>query len=901
MGSRADTWYNHAAAVCSTGKVNILGFQHGSRRIRGVLILRTGIRSLVRRPLQSILCILGVALGVAVVVAIDLANSSASRAFILSTETVAGRATHQIIGASGSIDQDVYRRLKVELGLEEAAPIVDGYATAIELDRQPLRILGVDVFAEAPFRGYLGGGASRLDLNGFTQFLTRPDSILIGTATASRYGLSAGDHITLRVGDRRQAMRIVGILQPADENSARALDGLGIVDVSAAQELFGLNNRLSHIDLIADGRTSEGRELLARIKAILPEDVRITKPQTRSQSIESLTDAFELNLTALSLLALVVGMFLIYNTITFSVVQRRPLFGTLRCLGVTKEQIFQLVLFETIVLSTIGAILGLGFGLLLGRGAVSLVTQTINDLYYVVNVRSINIAPLTLVKGVGLGIGAAVLAALAPAFEATSIPPISVMKRSNIEQRVRRLLPLVALVGLGLFVIGVLMLLLSSQLVVNLGGIFGVVIGLALVSPLVTVWLMRLCTPLAGRLAGVIGRLATRAVANAISRTSIAIASLMIAVSVIIGLQSMIRSFRVTVETWLGATLIADVYVSPPSSGVNNANSVIDPQLLSDFKAQPGVAAVTSLRRIATDFVVVDNAPSSSTSPDWQTAGLLVVHAETDRQASSFVWTNGDHTAVWNRMLDLDEVQVSEPFANKHGITQQHNVLLLQTGRGQRQFRVVGVYYDYSADQGVILMRREIYDRYWNDPRISSLAIYLTPEFQQHASGFVSDMRQRFAGRDLVITANRELRTQALNVFDRTFAITGALNLLATVVAFIGVLSALMALQIERTRELGVLRANGMTIGQLWQLTLIETGLMGATAGVLSMPTGYLLALILVYIINLRSFGWTIRLELEWTTFAQALLVAVASALLAALYPMLRMGKIQIANALRQE
>ncbi len=865
------------------------------------MILRTGLRSLVRRPLQSILCILGVALGVAVVVAIDLANSSASRAFVLSTETVAGRATHQIIGASGTIDQDVYRRIKVDLGVKDAAPVLDGYATAIELDQQPLRILGVDVFAEAPFRSFVGGGGARLDLNGFSQFLTRSDAILIGKATAERYGLSVGGQVTLRVGDKRQVMRIVGILQPADESSGRALDGLGIVDVSAAQEFFGLNNQLSHIDLIADERTLEGRELLARIQAILPADARITKPQARSQSIESLTDAFELNLTALSLLALVVGMFLIYNTITFSVVQRRPLFGTLRCLGVTKEQIFGLVLFETIVLSTIGALLGLGFGLLLGRGAVALVTQTINDLYYVVTVRSISIAPITLVKGLGLGIGAAVLAALAPAFEATSIPPISVTKRSNIEERVRRLLPLVALAGLGLFISGVLMLLLSKQLVINLGGIFGVIIGLALASPLVTVWLMRLCTPVDGRVAGIIGRLATRAVANAISRTSIAIASLMIAVSVIIGLQSMIRSFRVTVETWLDATLIADVYVSPPSSGVNNANSVIDPQLLTDFKAQAGVAAVTSLRRTTTDFVVLDNPATPGASADWQTTGLLVVHAETDRQAASFVWTEGDHNAIWNSMLDQDEVQVSEPFANKHGITPQRNALLLRTERGERQFRVVGVYYDYSADQGVVLMRRQVYDRYWNDSDISSLAVYLTPDFQQNASGFAGDLRQRFAGRDLVITANRELRTQALAVFDRTFAITGALNLLATVVAFIGVLSALMALQIERTRELGVLRANGMTLGQLWRLTLIETGLMGATAGALSMPTGYLLALILVYIINLRSFGWTIQLHLEWTTFAQALAVAVVSALLAAVYPMLRMGKLQIANALRQE
>ena len=862
------------------------------------MIYRTGLRYLLRRPLQAVLCILGVALGVAVVVAIDLANSSASRAFTLSTETVAGRATHQVIGGATGLDEDVYRRIKVDLAIHNAAPVVEGYATALELDQQPLHILGVDLFAEAPFRSYLGQGTTQFSLAEFSQFLTDPDAMLIGDATAQRYGLSVGAHLTLRIGDQRRVMRVVGILKPADDNSRRALDNLGLMDISAAQELFIMSAKISHVDLIADERTAAGQATLARIQAILPPDARIIKPQARSQSVESLTDAFELNLTALSLLALVVGMFLIYNTITFSVVQRRPLFGTLRCLGVTTGEIFRLVLMESAVLGVIGALLGLGLGILLGRGAVALVTQTINDLYYVVNVRAVTLDPLSLLKGFGLGVGAAVLAALAPAYEATSVPPISVLKRTNIEQRVRKLLPLVAAGGVVMFAIGVLMLLLSKWLVINLGGIFGVVIGAALISPLLTIWLMRLLTPVAGRLAGIIGRLATRTVINSISRTSIAIASLMIAVSVIIGLQTMIGSFRVTVQNWLDATLLADIYVSPPSSGVNNVNSSVNPALIERFRAVSGVRAVTTLRRVPVSFKVNE---AINASDHWHSAELLAVHAETDRQAASYVWTEQAANETWRRMLDHDEVQVSEPFANRYGITPGSNRLTLQTEQGAKTFRVTAVYYDYSADQGVILMRREMYDQYWRDTQVTSLAIYLDSAAQPSAANVVNEMRRMFAGQDLVISANRDLRASALAVFDRTFAITGALNLLATVVAFIGVLSALMALQIERTRELGMLRANGMTLRQMWRMTLLETGLLGGTAGLFSLPTGYLLALVLIYIINLRSFGWTIQMNLQWTTFAQAMLVAVLSALLASVYPMLRMRRIQIASAVRQE
>jgi putative ABC transport system permease protein len=246
-------------------------------------------------------------------------------------------------------------------------------------------------------------------------------------------------------------------------------------------------------------------------------------------------------------------------------------------------------------------------------------------------------------------------------------------------------------------------------------------------------------------------------------------------------------------------------------------------------------------------------------------------------------------------------VQVSEPFANKYGITPQNNRLLLRTDQGERAFQVVAVYYDYASDAGVIVMRHETYRRYWQDAQISSLALYVNPAQVSDLGAFVDQLRRRFAGRDLVISANRELRADALAIFERTFTITGALNLLATVVAFIGVLSALMALQIERTRELGMLRANGMTLRQLWRMTLLETGLMGGTAGLLAMPTGFLLALILVYIINLRSFGWTIRLDLQWETFTQAMVVAVISALLATIYPMLRLGKLEIARAIREE
>jgi putative ABC transport system permease protein len=856
-----------------------------------MILFKTGLRYLLRRPLLSLLCVLGVALGVAVVIAIDLANESASRAFNLSTETVAGRTTHQIVGVNGLLDQDVYRKVKIELGVQTSAPVVRAYAVAVELDQQPLQLLGVDAFAEPPFRNFLGAGTAVSQGGDLSLFFTDPRALIIGAATAERYGLTTGSTVTLRVGDRRQAMTVAGILYPSDAESRRALDGLAILDIGAAQQLLGMPGKITQIDLIADEGTAEGRALLERIRAALPASAQIVRPAQRSRSVESLGDAFRLNLTALSLLALVVGMFLIYNTITFSVVQRRPMIGTLRCLGVTRREIFRMVLLETAVLGTIGGLIGVLLGIVLGRGAVGLVTQTINDLYYVVNVRDVTIAPLVLVKGFVLGVGASLLAALAPAYEATSVAPITALKRSSIEQRVRRVLPWIAGSGAVMFAFGVLLLLGTAQLVVNLAGIFFVLIGVALTTPLATIGMMRVAAPVLNALAGVTGRMSARNVTHSISRTAIAIASLMVAVSVIIGLQSMIGSFRTTVESWLNTTLTADVYVSPVSISSARATTRIDDALIDDFRAFEGSEDVTLLRTVDVEF--------RTAAGEWKTAALLGVGSERERPAGTYVWTARPIDGLWASMRRQDEVQVSEPFANRYGITPNDNRVLLRTARGEREFRVVGVYYDYASDAGGILMRRDSYVEWFDDTAVTSIAVYLRDDID--ATEAAAAMREKFAGKELLINANRQLRDNALVVFDRTFAITGALNLLATVVAFIGVLSALMALQIERTRELGMLRANGMTLRQLWRMTLLETGLMGGAAGLLSMPTGLLLAVVLVYIINLRSFGWTIRLVLEPSTFVQAVGVALASALLAAIYPMLRLGRLQIATAVRQE
>jgi putative ABC transport system permease protein len=848
-------------------------------------LLKTALRDLQRRPWQTGLMILGVALGVAVVIAIDLANTSARRAFDLSTEAVTGRTTHQIVGATSlGLPQDLYRQVRVDWGYRQSAPVVEGLGLAPDLDGQPLRVLGVDPVAEAPFRDYFGGqGSFEADLTGF---YTEPNAVLVGPTLAERYALRLNDTFRFQINDRVETLRIVGILQPVDEGNRRALDNLLLMDVGQAQTLLGATStpvgagRLSRIDLILTD--AEARALAER----LPAGVRLQPATAQSETVAQLTAAFQLNLTALSLLALVVGMFLIYNTIMFSVVQRRQVLGILRALGVTEPQLFTLILFEAALMALIGGALGVGLGWLLGQGAVRLVTQTINDLYYVVSVRDAPLDALTVLKGMGLGLAASLLAAAAPAFEAATVPPITMTQRSAFEERARRLLPWLWAIGVALGLIGVaVLLLITNSLIASFGGLFLIVIGLALAVPQATAWLMAPAALLLGRTVGVLGEIAARTVTKAISRTSVAIAALMVAVSVTIGVTVMIESFRGTVINWLDLTLIADIYISTPVVGGSQNTPTLSPDVRARVAAVPGISAVETIRTVIAD------------SPEGP-VNLIVADSQTRRSAGLYRYASGDPDTIWREMQN-GAVIVSEPFAFRRQIPPRGGKVTLRTDRGEHTFPVVAVYYDYASDQGRVLISRNVYEQFWDDREVSGLAVYAAPGVE--VARLADDLRAALSGTALQVQVNRALREQALVVFDRTFAITNALRLLAVVVAFIGVLSALMALQLERARELATLQALGLTGGQLWRLTFLETGLMGLAAGLFSLPTGYVLALVLIYVINLRSFGWTIEMQLDWAVFAQAVLVSVTAAVLAAIYPMRRLLRTPVAAALRRE
>ncbi len=771
------------------------------------LLWRASLRHLLRHPWQIGLSVLGIALGVAVAVSIHLANDSARRAFDLATEAVTGRATHQIVGGPSGLAESVYRDLRVGLGTRRAAPIVEGDAAAADFPGRTFHLLGVDPFAEEPFRPHLTARrqalGGRAPADALADLVARPGTAFISSATAAALGLRSGDTLALRLRGGRREVRLVGLIEPADALSARALDSLLVTDIATAQELLDAPGRLSRIDLIVPDDAS-GEALLGRIARALPAGAELTRAGARADAAAQMTRAFALNLTALSLLALVVGMFLIYNTMTFSVVQRRPLIGMLRALGVTRGEIFTLVMVEALVIGAIGTAAGLALGIVMAQGLLRLVTRTINDLYFVLSVREV--IPLALVMSAVLGLGATLAAALAPALEATGARPREVLTRSRLDARTRRAVPAAAWSGTALLAAGGALLLLPDA-GVGLGflALFLVLIGCALLTPAAAIGLLSILGPMAGRSFGLLGRMAARGITSSLSRTAVAIAALMIAVSTTVGVGIMISSFREAVVQWLDGTLRADVYVSPPSLVGSRPDATLDPEVIRRLSRAPGVASASTSRGA---IVPGPRGPVQ----------VVAIGLEPGR-VPGFRLRQGRPETVWPAFA-RGEVIVSEPYAYRHR-ARVGSLVRLRTDEGEQDFRVAGIFYDYGSSAGVVIMHRATYDRWWTDRAVSSLGLYAAPL--------------------------------------------------------------------------------GLTPGQVWGMVTTETGLMGLIAGLLAMPVGILLAAVLVFAINRRSFGWTMPVDVQPTMLLQGLALAVGAALLAGLYPARRMARAQAAEALRDE
>ncbi|MGR8978870.1 MAG: FtsX-like permease family protein [Gammaproteobacteria bacterium] len=846
------------------------------------VLSRAGRNFLWRHPWQLAMAILGIALGVAVVISIHLALESSLNAFERASRAFSGEASHRIMTPDGGVDEKLYRQLRVEQGIGEIAPVVKGRVHLSNQTDSGFNLIGIDPFIEQSFRPVWQQRerGNQLD-DRLIGLISVPDAALISKLTARRLNLKRGDELAVETQQGERRLKIAGLLTAENEVSEEMLSHMIITDIAAAQEILGFYGLLSAIDVLTEG---EQPEKLNKIRSVLPDTVLLVSVESQSEAMREMTRAFAINLKALGLLSLLVGMFLIYNTMTFLVMQRRRLIGSLRAIGVTRREIFAMILAEAMMLALIGTVVGIGLGVALGKGLLQLISGTINAFYFRLDAAPLLVDPALIGKGAVLGFAATLLAVLPPAIEATRFSPVRIMIRSQLEYGVRRVIKAVGLISV-VFILGGLALSFFSGRSIEWGltGIFLLIFGFALLTPQMTLLLMNLIERVFGRFMGALARLPARMVSAEISRTGIAIAALMIAVSATIGMDLMIGSFRQTVGDWLKTTLRADLYVSLPGEKMPGDNAREEHRLKTGLKGLQGVQTLSSV--LYTKMIADGRVTKAS------------VFEVIEKSKTGFIFKGKTEPDVWTKFQQQPAVLVTEPYAYHNDVSIGRKIQL-QTGQGLKAFEVIGIYADYSGDQGHLALSRQNYRNYWPDVGFSGIGVYAEDGVD---IGLLKNEIEKLLTGQQSVQSDQAIYNASMALFEDTFAVTEALRWLSAIIAFAGVFGALMALQFERTRQLGILRAIGVTPGQLAALIIGETGLIGWIAGMLAVPVGYLVAYVLIYVVYQRSFGWTLAFYVNPGVAGQGMALAIAAATLAGIVPALKMAKTRPIEALRTE
>ena len=839
-------------------------------------IYRANFAYLLRHPWQLALAVLGIAIGVAVIIAVDLANASARKAFLMSMDAVTGEASHQIVGGPQGIEEQTYVQLRVDHGVRNIAPVVSG---SVSVNGTSMQVLGVDLFAEQAIRNFTTRSTGGVDTGGasseslFRRLLTVPGAAMLSRAGAVSLGIEVGDRFEIVAGGRKRSAVLLGVY---GEDDPVGLTNLLTTDIATAQSWLDQRGWLSRIDVRIEVGDVAAQE---RLEAILPAGTRMLTAAGRSRTTAELSAAFMTNLSAMSFLALLIGLFLIYNSVSFSVLQRREMIGIQRALGITRRQVFVLLIGESALIGAVAASAGVLLGVWLGEHLLTLVSQSINDFYYRVNVATVTVSPQTVAKGWLAGVVAAVLAATVPAVEASAYQPRLAMTRSTLEQRTQRLLPVVAVVGVAAVIAAAIILSLSERsLTAGLAAVFLLIFGFAFCVPLLVRSATHVLAPLAAGLGGTPARMAISGIAESLSRTGVAIVALAVAVSATIGVSIMVDSFRESVSVWLDQTLQADIYVGAQRGS-------LDPTVIQSVVAIPGIETHSTSRRAwledesgRTQLIAIQMAPGGY-------AGTEILDA--------------DPVEVWPAWEQSDVVLVSEPYAYKHGVEKGDNVSL-RTNAGKRNFRVAATYQSYDINASSLLLSRATYDKHWNDDNIDSVGLYLADGVE--VSSIMTQVEISGAGRqEIRVASNVKIRERSLRIFDRTFIITNVLYWLAICVAIIGILGAMLALQLERSREFALLRALGMTPAQLGGMITLQTSAIGLLSGLAAVPLGLVMAYVLIEVINRRAFGWQIDMLISPGILLSAIGFSIAAALIAGIFPAWRASQSQPALAMREE
>jgi putative ABC transport system permease protein len=844
----------------------------------GNLLRLFSLRYLKRHVFRTALGFLAIALAVALYVASASANAGIVESAERTARDLAGGAEWVIARSrTGPIDASVLEKVRALPGAI-AAPLLQISATAPGSPPDQLLIFGVDFRTDAMLRLYRVAGMP--DVATVVRTAFTPDAILVARRLADRRGLAVGSHLPVSTKDGVRELRVTGILD--DVGPARALDGgFAIMALGAAQKIFRSPGVVDRIEVA--GVTK------AAIEAALPDVMVEPAGRVRSVALDAINRLK--SFVAIGVIALLVGIFIVYNAVAVSVVERTKLIGTIRALGATAGQVRALLIVEWLAIGALGSVAGIVAGIALARALVRFAANTINTLMLVIDVQDVPVDTAVVLTGAGLGILSTLVAVFVPATQAMRVPPVEILRPRSYRLRRQSRRPFLA--GVAAFALFIVLTFAfgphSLAALVSTGLVF---VAIALMLPAITARLARGLRAAGGRALGVAGFLGLDNVTKFPDRTALTATALAGTLAMMVASATLVEGFSSATRKWMDEAFPFDLAITASDfvTSIYTAD-VMPAEVLDAVRAEPGVALAYGVQKTFVEFEVQEVMLLALDAREfWQ---MHVMRGVND-------WARGfEDAGEGRRFADGETVHVSQNFANRFGIGEGRTITL-PSPSGSASFEVARVVDDYSWPMGLIAIDRSKYRKLWKDDALTYIDVRTAPGTDRES--LRARLREgTLKGRGAAVYTVEEIKDVATNTLRQTMVFANVQVLIAIAIGFLGIVNTLLIGVLQRTREIGLLRAIGMTRPQVSRTVVAEALFLALLGGLIGIATGLLGGLVPVRLFMLSMTGYLMPIAIPWSSLGWALLASLAIGALASLLPARHAARIDVLDAIGYE
>ena len=841
-------------------------------------------RHWLQHPVRAGLTLLGVSLGVAVTIAVDLLAGEILAANRRSLEAIAGKAQLTVTAGEAGMERDVADRVFKVPGVAHVDPLLE--TQLVEPGRGPILLLGIDFLGDTTLRQVEADPGDEEVISDPIVFLNSTKSVVVPERFATRRGLKKGGTFSLLTANGTRDFVIRGLVK--DRGPARAFGGdVVLMYLDAAQVALGMDDHVSRIDIgLEEG--SESTAVKAAIETELGPAFTVDYPLRRGARLEQLMAGLNQGLYTMAALAIAVGILLAYNAVEISVRQRKNELSILRAIGTDRHVVVLMVLIEALLVGAVATVLGLGLGYGLARVGLASTAQAVTDLYDVVKVDEVVLGPRHLVIGLVVGLFIPFLAALRPVRWIAEAPPVAGLTHSAEEELVEASLWRGVIIGLLVSGLGTVILVLpiaQHDMLVGYMALGLILVGAIFLAPGVVSALAHTVQHVLRSWLSAEAVVALDHVIRDRRRAALNVASLVAGVAAVLTVATYVTSLRYTYQRWLTSAVPADLFVTAGSKLATTHNTPMDQGLSDELARLPGVSQVFRVR--IADYELHERP-------------IRLISTEMGGYLEHATWLILDGAILPHGPTARGVgVMVSENLARREGLKVGH-ALTLATPSGPHDFEIEAVVVDFSSDQGVVLVDRAPYVTLFKDDRVDSFDLFLAGGVDP--APLQQQIRRDFGTRyDLFVLTNEEFRAEAQRLIDQIFTLLDLLQLITLLIAVLGVSTTLVAAVLDRTREVGVMRAVGSTPAQIIRVVLTEAAFLGASASILGALLGTLCGVMFLRSILVAAVGWTLPWMVPGMSYLHVLLGVTLASILAGTYPAWWSAKQPTLDALQSE